>query len=79
MEVSYAYLLFNNLAVWNLRGITMSLLCKFLDAGFISVSFQIRMNLRIKDGLQVESILYVFNYKNEARFVGFWSKDIKKG
>ena len=31
---SYGYLLFNNLAVWNLHEIIMSLLCKFLDAGF---------------------------------------------
>jgi hypothetical protein len=35
MDVSYDYLLFNYLAVWNLHGVTMSLLCRFLDAGFM--------------------------------------------
>ena len=40
MDVSYDYLLFNYLAVWNLHGIIMSLLCKLLDAGFITIFFQ---------------------------------------
>jgi len=35
MQVSYGYLLVNNLAVCNLHEIIMSLLCKLLDAGFI--------------------------------------------
>jgi len=39
MDVSYGYLLFNNLAVWNLHEIIMSFLCKFLDAGFIRLIF----------------------------------------
>jgi len=41
MQVSYDYFFSNTLVVCNLHGLTISLLSKLLDAGFISLGFKV--------------------------------------